>query len=85
MQSWCNTKFSCLPHKEMKGSWKENYSWDLRSQRVKADIFLYLHVFMISINFLVLIEIHVLWLVEDYIISCYNNLAQGDSSRSARF
>ena len=28
--------------------------------RVKADIFLYIHVFMISINFLVLIEIHVL-------------------------
>lgn len=32
-------------------------SWE---SRVKADIFLYIHVFMISINFLVLIEIHVL-------------------------
>ena len=31
-----------------------------RESRVKADIFLYIHVFMISINFLVLIEIHVL-------------------------
>lgn len=36
MKSWCNTKFSCLPHKEMKGSWKENYSWDRGSQRVKT-------------------------------------------------
>ena len=38
-----------------------------------------------SIIALVIIEMHMLWLVEDCMISCYNHLTQGDYSRGSKF
>ena len=38
-----------------------------------------------SIIALVIIEMHMLWLVEDCNISCYNHLTQGDYSRGSKF
>ena len=40
---------------------------------------------MTSIITQVIIEILVISLVEDYVISCYNYLARGDKSRSTNF
>ena len=42
-------------------------------------------IFLISIITQVIIEILVISLVEDYIISCYNHLTRGDYSGSTNF